>query len=201
MVKRSIFLGILISVFVFVGCKRTKKEAPKEQDVVDTLSLREIEAESAEVQVVEAKDHGVPCNPESSVVFSFKTLDGNDIDICDYRGKVVILDFWATWCGPCRMEIPGFIDIQNKYSDKVQIIGLAVSDKPERVRQFAQTFGMNYPVGMAPPEVLRMPYFAGIRYIPTTFIIDKEGKVRYRQVGYASKDFFIDWIERLYAEK
>src|SRR5438034_1178856 len=85
-------------------------------------------------------------NPDPAPEFKLAALDGKPIALKDAKGKVVLLNFWATWCGPCRAEIPGLIELQKKYPDKLQVIGLAVDvDSAEEVKQYAAKVGMNYP--------------------------------------------------------
>jgi len=107
--------------------------------------------------------------------FTLTNLEGKSISLADFRGKVVVLDFWATWCPPCKREIPDFIDLQKEYGSRgVQIVGIAL-DEPEKVRAFAQQNGMNYPVLLGSDEVTMR--YGGIEGIPTTFIIDKSGRI------------------------
>ncbi len=175
-----------------------KKNAPEKrtqpkQKKTDSTTKKQSSSNASPSKNVEEKDTGLN--------FTVPLLGGGTLTLKDYRGKVVILDFWATWCGPCRMEIPSFIELQKKYADKVQFIGIAVSDKPDRVAAFYQKLGMNYPVGFPTKELMQIKEFSSIRAIPTTFIIDKKGHIRYRQVGYAPKDFFEQWINNLSGEK
>lgn len=109
-------------------------------------------------------------------------LDGKPVNLADVRGKVVLLNFWATWCGPCRAEIPDLIELQTKYKDRLQIIGLMVDDDDAGVvrRVVAQT-GINYPVAITSTE-LRMKY-GGIAALPTSFVLDSEGRVVQKHEG------------------
>ncbi|MDZ4815938.1 MAG: TlpA disulfide reductase family protein [Verrucomicrobiota bacterium] len=115
--------------------------------------------------------------------WELKDIDGKTVKLSDFKGKVILLDFWATWCPPCREEIPGFINLQKKYGDKgVVIIGVSVDEGgPDVVKKFAQKLGVNYPMLMASPEL--PDQYGGIEGIPTTFIIDKTGKIVDIHVG------------------
>src|SRR5437016_3530802 len=107
-------------------------------------------------------------NPEPVPEFTLRDLDGQPISPAHWRGKVILLNFWATWCGPCRAEIPDLIQLQNKYRDQLQIIGLVVDDDdPQAIKKFVEQFGINYPVAIATDE-LRMEY-GGIPALPTSF--------------------------------
>ena len=121
-------------------------------------------------------------NPDPAPEFKLPTFDGKPIALNDAKGKVVLLNFWATWCGPCRAEIPGLIELQKKYPDKLQVIGLAVDvDSAEEVKQYAAKVGMNYPVVIASADV-RTSY-GGIPALPTTFVLDTQGRVVQKHVG------------------
>ena len=100
----------------------------------------------------------------------------------DFRGKVTILNFWATWCGPCRIEIPEFVALQKVYPDRLQIVGLSMDDAAaDDVKRFAEAQKVNYRVGMATPEIAAR--FGGVPALPTSFLIDAEGRVVARHIG------------------
>lgn len=111
------------------------------------------------------------------------TLDGKSIGSDQFKGKVIVVDFWATWCGPCVHEIPGYIALQKKYANRgMVIVGVSVDQQgAEVVTKFVSSRGINYPIALANPEIIAA--FGGIESIPTTFLIDREGRLRHRKVG------------------
>lgn len=125
--------------------------------------------------------------------FSLKSTDGKTINLSDYKGKMVILDFWATWCPPCCKEIPHLVELQKEYKGRLQVIGLDVMEDEATVKDFMTENKINYPVCII-DETLSTLY-GGIKGIPTLFIIDKQGKVIKTQVGYAEKDFFESYLK------
>jgi DsbE subfamily thiol:disulfide oxidoreductase len=122
--------------------------------------------------------------------WELKDTEGKVVKSSDFAGKVVILDFWATWCPPCKAEIPGFIELQKKYGDKgLVVVGVSLDEQgPAVVKPFMQQFGMNYPVVMGDEKITQD--FGGVAAIPTTFIIDKNGNIAAKHVGYAPKETF-----------
>jgi cytochrome c biogenesis protein CcmG, thiol:disulfide interchange protein DsbE len=114
--------------------------------------------------------------------FSLPDLNGKPLALSDYRGKVVLLDFWATWCDPCRDEIPRFVALQEKYRDRgFQIIGISIDDSPEPVRQFQQQFRMNYPIVMGNAKVAEL--YGGILGLPVAFLIGPDGRIAAKHLG------------------
>ncbi len=117
--------------------------------------------------------------------FTLKTLDGQEITLSQLKGKVVLLDFWATWCGPCRESIPHLIQLYNDYREKgFELIGMDVDKGDvETVRKFVKSMDIPYPIVVAPEEVARSYRVNGI---PTTILIDKEGNIRERVAGFSN---------------
>ena len=128
---------------------------------------------------------------KDAVNFSFPGLDGKPVNLADYRGKVVLVDVWATWCPPCRMEIPGFVSLYDKYKDDgLVIIGLATDDDGAKVvAPFAEEYKINYPIAIADMREV-MKVFGPIRGIPTTYLIDENGIIQNKYVGYRPESEF-----------
>jgi thiol-disulfide isomerase/thioredoxin len=121
-------------------------------------------------------------NPSAVADVSMRDLDGRTISPAALRGKVVLVNFWATWCPPCRAEIPDLVALQSKYGDHLQIIGVSQDEGSlEVVKRFAADQHMNYPVVMMTPELDRA--FTGIAALPTSFVLDREGRIVQRHVG------------------
>jgi thiol-disulfide isomerase/thioredoxin len=121
-------------------------------------------------------------NPDAAPEFQLDGLDGKPLSLASERGKVVLLNFWATWCGPCRAEIPDLIALQEKYAGKLQIIGLTVDeDDAGVVKEAVARTGINYPVAMTSPEI-RIKY-GGIAALPTSFVLDTQGRVVQKHEG------------------
>lgn len=128
--------------------------------------------------------------------FTLPQLDGHDLRLSSYRGKVVLLDFWATWCDPCREEIPHLIELQKKYADTgLQIIGVSMDDSADPVRPFYQEFHMNYPVVMGTAKTGAM--FGGVLGLPITFLIGRDGKTRAKHIGATSASVLEKEIQSL----
>ena len=110
--------------------------------------------------------------PAAAPALSTRDLSGREVSLASLRGKVVLINFWATWCPPCRAEIPDLVALQEKYRDQLQIIGISEDEAPMTVVQrFADEHHMNYPIVMASPEIEKL--FPGVGALPTTFVIDR----------------------------
>ncbi len=127
--------------------------------------------------------------------FELLDLDGNKVRLNDYSGKIRIIDFWATWCPPCRAEIPHFISLTKKYPD-IAIIGISLDQGGSQiVKNFAREYNIQYPLLMGNIETVRA--FGNIQSIPTTFIVDQEGFIIKKYVGYKPESVFDADIQKL----
>jgi thiol-disulfide isomerase/thioredoxin len=135
-----------------------------------------------------------PTNIPTAYDFTLKSIDGSTKKLADFRGKVVVLDFWATWCPPCIKGIPDLIEIQKSMKD-VQVIGITVDENPMQVvPDFVRKHKINYPILIGNDKVYQE--YGGISAIPTTFVIDKEGRIRNKHIGLVPKDVLIEEIKK-----
>ncbi len=130
--------------------------------------------------------------------FKLQDLDGNTVSLSDYKGKVVFVNFWATWCPPCRAEIPHFVELIDEYGkDGFAIIGISIDDPGDhkKIPGFMKQYKINYPI-LLDDNKTRFDY-GGIGSIPTTFVIDREGKALGKIVGARSKEQFEGIIKQV----
>jgi peroxiredoxin len=140
-------------------------------------------------------------DPNPAPAWQLKDLDGKTVKLSDFKGKVVILDFWATWCPPCREEIPNFVALQTQYKNQgLVVIGVSVDQGgPGVVSSFVKNNGINYPIVMATDDVTAQ--YGGIDAIPTTFVIDPQGNIVDKYVGGTDKSTFEHDIKKLLPAK
>jgi len=191
MLKRfSILILVLIAIMALtVSCSRTdKKEAEAKKEVV------------AEKKAVE------PVKTPGSVGtkaadFNLTDLKGKPVSLKDYEGKVILLNFWATWCPPCKAEIPDFIQMYEKYKSRdLVIIGISgFRDNVKQVEKYVETAQINYPVFYAEDKQKStlIPNYGNFQGIPTTFLIDKKGIIQYVWTGTLDEEEFLKKGERL----
>lgn len=129
--------------------------------------------------------------------FALKDANGQTVHLSDYRGKVVLLDFWATWCGPCKIEIPWFQEFERQNKDKgFAVLGVAMDDDGwDAVKPFAQERGINYRLMLGDDKVADL--YGGLNALPTTFLIDRNGYIAAVHIGLSGKDDFENGIQEL----
>lgn len=130
--------------------------------------------------------------------FDLPVLDGNGktMKLSSLRGKAVIVDFWATYCGPCKIEMPWFVELQKKYGPEgLQIVGVAEDDAGEKaISDFTHKMGINYPILLGTEKVADL--YGGLDGLPTTFFVDRSGKIIDRQLGLISESVIVDNIKK-----
>jgi thiol-disulfide isomerase/thioredoxin len=128
--------------------------------------------------------------------FELQTLDGKNMKLSDFRGKAVLLNFWATYCGPCKVEIPWFVELQKEYGPQgFQIVGVAMDDaSTDEIAKFAKEMSMNYPVLLGKDSV--GDSYGGVGVLPVSFFVERDGKLIAREFGLQSRSVFVDHIKQ-----
>ncbi len=128
---------------------------------------------------------------KANLNFVLKDINGSDVTLSDYRGKVILLDFWATWCAPCRIEIPGFIELYDQYEkDGLEVLGISVDDPISALLLYTEDMGMDYPVLIGDQRDDVKDAFGPLVGFPSTFLIDREGMICHQHTGFTSKEKF-----------
>lgn len=209
--KRMIVLIIAIGVIIgfLTICNKDKASHLKTEEEV-TQNTQEIKEPEVEEEIEEMKESKISekrekvkeePSREKAPDFILEGISGEKVRLSNYRGKVIILDFWDTWCNPCRVEIPSFVKLQEEWGNKgLQIIGIAFAKQGiNAVKTFAQKYKINYPIGICDEQTFNS--YGPIKGIPTTFVIDKEGRIYKKYIGYRHEEIFIEDIKNLISEK
>lgn len=180
---KILITALMLVTFGTQGCEKKNTVKTDEQSVPNTVTASN--SNSTENLAPE---------------FTINGTNGEKIKLSAYKGKVIILDFWATWCPPCRRGIPDLISLKNQYKDDLVIIGISVDDEStaKDVIPFMKSIGINYKVGYANNEIIQN--YGGIQAIPTSFIIDKKGRQVKSFVGLESIDTYKEIINKLVKE-
>jgi thiol-disulfide isomerase/thioredoxin len=134
----------------------------------------------------------------ANLTFTLRDVANKNVPLSQYKGKVILLDFWATWCGPCKVEIPWFIEFQQKYGAKgLQVIGVSVDDTLDKLAPYVKDMKMTYPVlqGLGRDEVLDA--YGPMVGVPVTVLISRDGRICAKHVGMGSKEEFEKQIQSL----
>ncbi len=128
-----------------------------------------------------------------AIDFELMTLEGEALALSDLRGRHVLVNFWATWCIPCRAEMPYLEAISTERSDEIVVLGINMGEKADRVAPFVEEFGLTFPVLLDPPAAFTAEH--NVRGLPVSFVVDEEGVVVYRRLGEIDTDIFDAWME------
>lgn len=138
---------------------------------------------------------GVARVGEQAPPFTARSLDGGTVSLEDFRGRVVVLNFWATWCGPCRVEMPEFERYQARLGDRVAILGVNMQEPPTLVAPFVRQYALTFPILLDESGAIAAPY--RVTGLPTSVILDRAGIIRERVVGPMTRDVLARRVERL----
>ena len=134
----------------------------------------------------------------ANMSFTLKDLDNRPVKLASLKGKVVLLDFWATWCGPCKIEIPWFIEFQQKYGSRgLQVVGVSIDDTLDKLKPYAAQMKMNYLVLQGLDQDAMQDAYGPLFGIPVTVLISRDGRMCKKHVGLSSKDAFENEIKSL----
>jgi len=191
--RLSLFRALLVLIFLIVllaGCSR--KKSPRE--------TREMQEPAAVAQKLQQETQAESPKWGNAPDFTLAKLGGGQFTLSSLEGKVIIVNFWATYCPPCRQEIPDFVDLYEKYrEDGLEIVGVSLDRGGESaVAAFVEILHVNYTIVFGGQEVVEK--YRGIEYIPTTFVIDRDGNIAKKYVGFKSKEVFEAEVKKLLAQ-
>ncbi len=181
------YFFVLLVAFFIVGCNSGGEKSVGEKPVSSKPSQNQASSSEKKQARQPAPD------------FTVSTINGRTISLSALKGKVVIVNFWATWCGPCVYEMPGLVRLYDKYKEQgLEVIGLSVDRTRSGVAGFVSRKGIDYPIAFADRSLVMK--YGGIQAIPTTFFIDKKGDVVGYVVGARDESFFEGVIKKLLQE-
>lgn len=180
----------LLAISIPFVWQPTAESDPAATLAVDVTPAASHDSTAAPADLV-AATAGCMANPKpANFDFTIKDLEGRDVALSAYKGKVVLLNFWATWCGPCKAEIPGFVELQEKYRDDLVIVGFSVDDTADEAKAFAAEYKMNYPILLGEGREDLQDAYGPVWGIPASFLISRDGLVCRKHLGIAPKSVF-----------
>jgi thiol-disulfide isomerase/thioredoxin len=184
---------VLLALVASMAVVAIELSAARARHVAASAKLQQPDAkvEAGDDVVIEFANNPSPMPP-----FLVNDLDGNVISTAAWHGKVVLLNFWATWCPPCREEIPMMIELASRYKDRLQIIGVSMDDAPpEEVREFAKHEGITYPVIMGSRSI--SAEYGGVPALPTSFVVNTDGRIVQKHTGLYSLEVYDNEVRAL----
>jgi thiol-disulfide isomerase/thioredoxin len=159
-----------------------------------------LQADGVPVPEAVAEAAGEACDKDAKPApldYTIKDMNGVDVKLSSFKGKVILLNFWATWCGPCKAEIPGFVELQKQYANDLVVLGLSVDDPVEKLKPYAAQYKINYPVlvGLGRDDVQEA--YGPLWGIPVSFLIGRDGRICKKHMGIAPKAQFEREIKAL----
>lgn len=145
---------------------------------------------SADGSADDGAGDGALVGRDAPLHFTLKDMNGADVQLASYKGKVIILNFWATWCGPCKAEIPDLVKLQAQYPDDLAVLGFSVDDTPEKMKPYASEYNINYPLLVGDGREDVQDAYGPLWGIPVSVIIDRDGKIAKKHSGIASREQF-----------
>lgn len=194
--KRSIILAV--SIALAVSGLLLAKSSGRLQNTAKPNTATDDKSQTPDAQ---SKDSAPAPNPPTPKIgaeapdFTLASMKGDKVQLSSFKGKAVVLDFWATWCEPCKLEMPWMVDLQKKYGPQgLQIIGVAMDDADDQtINEFARKMGVNYPVLRGTEAVADL--YGGLDGLPATFFLDRSGKIVDEGVGLMSQSVIEDSIK------
>ena len=206
--KRSgLILGLMVAgicLMLWAGWHnlRARKLALQEAQankVVLTPSTTPGKPGTAQAPTADADSSEVPMRGKKAPAFTLTTIDGKKVSLSDYKGRPVLVNFWATWCGACRLEMPWFEEFRQKYGPQgFEILGISEDDAPkDEIAKAVKRINVTYPILLTDGKVA--PAYGGVDYLPESFYVNRDGVVQFQSAGLASKDEVESNIKRLLA--